>query len=141
MKNSPLRRGKPLRRGSKPLARRSPVKAVNKARQAKRRAEYAGYLKSPQWKALRAEAMERAGNRCEHRDDMAVNSVFGTVPSLFSLRIRCRETDRLQVHHTRYPRVLGTESIDTLQVLCARHHDLAESQKFWKAPAPREGGR
>jgi 5-methylcytosine-specific restriction endonuclease McrA len=59
------------------------------------------YLRTPEWAALRETVMARAAGRCEHCGWPAVN-----------------------VHHPRYPRVLGTESAASLVAVCRRCHDL-----------------
>jgi hypothetical protein len=61
--------------------------------------EYQEYLNSPEWKAVRAAALERGDNKC------AV----------------CGRRDTLQVHHNCYDRI-GAESPTDLVVLCAYHH-------------------
>ena len=58
---------------------------------------YAAYLRTARWSELRAEALERDGHRCRFCD--------GTV--------------RLTVHHRRYPRVFGTETVDDLTTMCS----------------------
>jgi hypothetical protein len=65
---------------------------------------YDDYLRSPVWQAKRREALQRDGYRC---------------------RV-CDSAEQLQVHHRRYPAVLGTETMDDLTTLCdachQRHH-------------------
>ena len=91
-----------------------------------RQAEYAEYLKSDRWRALREAARQRDGNACR----------------------LCDSADELEVHHRRYPEVFGTESVDDLTTLCAEchgaHHaprpreiDLAPSEVRRVAPASR----
>jgi hypothetical protein len=116
---------------SAPMKRRTALRSVNRARQDKRRAEYRKYLASPQWKAKRAEAMERAGHRCEFEGYRFAVGDFGPLRDLWTT-YRCEETTGLHCHHTRYPRTLGAESVDTLQVLCKHHHELEESKKWWR---------
>ena len=113
MKRSPLKRSSPLRR-------RTPVKAVNAQRKSKREAAYRKYLASPAWKVKRAEAMERAGHRCE------------VVVEMWDHEERCVERERLETHHLRYPRELGTEPITDLLVCCKAHHEGLESLKWWR---------
>lgn len=60
---------------------------------------YYHYRKTSHWRATRASAIERAGNRCE----------------------KCGSTRNLQVHHKHYL-TLGEESDDDLIVLCRRHY-------------------
>jgi hypothetical protein len=64
-----------------------------------RKGIYQLYLKTPQWKKLRALALDR-DKVCQ----------------------QCGEKDNLQVHHMKYPVELGTETIEWLIVLCLRCH-------------------
>ena len=63
------------------------------------RAAYLDYLRSPEWKAKRRRAIERAGHACEI----------------------CGKTGRLEVHHTTYER-LGKERLSDLVVVCRSCH-------------------
>lgn len=63
--------------------------------------EYADYLRSPHWRAMREWALERADHRCEHCGNPADD-----------------------VHHLTYDRV-GGELPDDLVALCRRCHDYA----------------
>ncbi len=63
---------------------------------------YKEYLRTPIWKALKEAALDRAGRRCQV----------------------CNSDLMLQVHHRKYPEVLGTEDPMDLTVLCRRCHDL-----------------
>ena len=72
---------------------------------------YHDYLQSSIWKALRKEALERAGWRCQV----------------------CNTGKKLEVHHRCYPDVLGTEDVSDLTVLCQRCHALY-TNKVQKAP-------
>ena len=71
--------------------------------------EYREYLKSDHWRAVRAEALKRAGYRCEFR---------------YLMLFRCPECERLEVHHKpgAYKR-LGEERAGDLMVLCHDHHE------------------
>lgn len=71
------------------------------------RMSYREYLLTPEWAAMRAEAMEVAGYRCQWS--------IGNV--------RCTETwqQQLQVHHVNYP-PRGTERSIDVRILCGRHH-------------------
>ena len=66
------------------------------------RGRYKEYLSSPLWAAIRRVAIERAGGRCQV----------------------CNSDLLLQVHHRKYPEVLGYEEPYDLTVLCRRCHDL-----------------
>ena len=119
-----LRRSSPLKRTAS-LTRRTPVKKRNAKRADKRAADYRKYLAGPVWRVKRAEAMERAGHRCEVVERVDRYAFVGGLQ-------RCGVTEGLETHHLRYPRELGTESLDTLLVVCKAHHDHLESAKWWK---------
>lgn len=68
---------------------------------------YQEYLQSPQWKAIRKAAIERAEGRCQV----------------------CNSDLLLQVHHRKYPEALGYESPNDLTVLCRRCHDLFHNMR------------
>ena len=70
------------------------------ARRHRDRGGYAGYLRSPAWQQKRQAALRRDGWRC---------------------RV-CNSSRNLEVHHRRYPAVLGTESVSDLTCLCAACH-------------------
>lgn len=74
---------------------------------ASRAAEYRKYLKSPEWKALRRQAMERDGHRCR----------------------TCNAERNLEAHHRYYPEEFGTETIDALTTLCRSCHELFETRR------------
>lgn len=63
---------------------------------------YEAYLRSMRWRYLRKQALKRDGKAC---------------------RV-CASTECLEVHHRKYPKVLGRESVKDLCVLCARCHRL-----------------
>lgn len=66
-----------------------------------RRMAYRDYLRTPHWRATRAQALRRAGNRCQV----------------------CNADSHLDVHHRTYER-LGCEDAGDLIVLCRSCHDL-----------------
>lgn len=66
---------------------------------------YKDYLQTPEWRAKRAEMLERAGRRCQI----------------------CNRGGRLEVHHRTYER-RGSELYDDLFVLCAECHDQFHRQ-------------
>lgn len=66
-----------------------------------REEEYRAYLLSPEWKARREEALERAGHRCQI----------------------CYSAGDLEVHHRTYQR-FGHEAPGDLTVLCTACHAL-----------------
>jgi hypothetical protein len=63
---------------------------------------YKNYLVSDTWKGIRSAAIQRAGGCCQI----------------------CNSDLMLNVHHRRYPKVLGEELPMDLTVLCRRCHDL-----------------
>lgn len=63
--------------------------------------DYGQYLRSPAWKRKRKAALKRDGYRC---------------------RV-CNRGQYLEVHHRRYPAVLGTESVNDLTTLCNSCHN------------------
>lgn len=73
------------------------------------REEYDVYMRSPQWKQRRAQALERAQYRC---------CMCG-----FS-----KWSKQLEVHHVTYER-LGNELPDDLVVLCSECHKVADEAR------------
>lgn len=67
----------------------------------RRQAAYDEYMDSPEWQALRQEALERDGRRCR----------------------LCNARRGLEVHHRYYPAVMGTETVDALTTLCHPCHE------------------
>jgi 5-methylcytosine-specific restriction endonuclease McrA len=60
---------------------------------------YAEYIRSPEWKKVRARKLRQVGWKCE----------------------RCGRTSYLQVHHLTYDR-LGRERLSDLEICCAGCH-------------------
>lgn len=87
----------------------------NPRRKKERRARYAKYMQSAEWKAIRMAAIERAGRQCEYTK-MDGNSEI----------VRCPVRNRLTVHHRTYARFGGSELPEDLQVLCKPHHEEVE---------------
>ena len=67
-----------------------------------RNKKYQQYLKSPQWRAIREQVISVHNGKCQ----------------------LCGSRKRLVVHHTKYPEVLGEESLETLQCLCEDCHNV-----------------
>lgn len=61
---------------------------------------YTEYLETPEWTALREQALERALNACQV----------------------CNASKGLEVHHRAYPKRWGSEPVSDLIVLCRRCH-------------------
>jgi 5-methylcytosine-specific restriction endonuclease McrA len=75
------------------------LSVVGERQRAARKARHRAYLRSPEWKARRRDALARAGGRC----------------------MDCGTTRNLHVHHLTYKRH-GNEFARDLRVLCSRCH-------------------
>lgn len=89
---------------------------VDRAEELQRMA-YREYLRTPEWRVTRAQALERAGNCCS---------------------LDVTHADDLEVHHRTYERV-GHELAADLVVLCHDCHDL--HHKEFGRPGPRPARR
>ena len=69
--------------------------------------KYSDYLKSPTWYNLRKQALKKADYRCQ----------------------TCNDTENINVHHRVYPKVLGTEPVSDLVVLCRSCHKIFHVKK------------
>ncbi|MEI8165505.1 MAG: hypothetical protein WCG26_03965 [Chloroflexales bacterium] len=78
-----------------------------------RRAAYEAHLRSDAWAELRRRALARATGRCEW---------------VTRTGNRCTCTKRLEVHHLHY-RSFGHEALTDVQVLCQRHHAIADRRR------------
>lgn len=78
-----------------------------------RRLRYKVHLDSEYWRKLRRQALKRAQNRCEW---------------ITRTGRRCTATNRLEVHHLHY-RTFGREQLEDVQVLCPRHHAIADRRR------------
>ena len=90
-----------------------PIPKTNLRALKRKHKRYDEFMHSPEWKALRAAALERAGYECEaliHHPE-------------------CLRTEALTCHHLRYTKTLGKELPEDLQVLSKPCHDWVESQK------------
>ena len=72
---------------------------LEERQRAARKAKHRAYLRSPEWKARRRDALQRADGRC----------------------MDCGTTKNLHVHHLTYKRH-GNELARDLRVLCSRCH-------------------
>jgi hypothetical protein len=135
-----------LKRSQKPISRsairkktRKPIRKVNPKAKAKRVVRYKKMLASPEYRAARKEAMERAGNQCEGMLAMRIDPVsvkvigdgISNAAAWFYTYTRCTVTESLHAHHLRYPKSRPIEASD-LKILCRFHHEFAESQKLGK---------
>jgi 5-methylcytosine-specific restriction endonuclease McrA len=75
------------------------LSVVGERQRAARKARHRAYLRSPEWKARRRDALARASGRC----------------------MDCGTTRNLHVHHLTYKRH-GNELARDLRVLCSRCH-------------------
>ncbi len=66
-----------------------------------RKQEYDAYLHSSVWQEKREKALTRDGHRCR----------------------LCNSSNRLNVHHRCYPKILGTEPLEDLITLCMKCHE------------------
>lgn len=114
----------------------------NPKRVAKRKAGYRKMLSGKEYKAARAEAMERAGNRCEvwlsWTDRTYVNNAppipfnyTGVLNATTTHVMRCPSVEDLHAHHKSYPKTRPLEASD-LTICCKPHHEYLESQKMGK---------
>lgn len=72
---------------------------------------YAEYLQSEKWKSIRESALVIHGKKCKE----------------------CGNESDLQVHHLRYPEILGTENVESdLVVLCKECHQKLHKKKHKK---------
>ena len=122
IRRSYLRPGAPPKRKSWLARSTKPIPQVNVEQTARRRARNAKRMRSPEYKAAKAGAMERAGGQCEY-----TISGFGDC--------RCHETKRLQFHETCYSKFRPVTKDDGV-ILCYSHHMLAESKKPHKHGRP-----
>jgi hypothetical protein len=109
-----------------------PIPQVNVHKQAKRKAGYRKILSGKEYKSARAEALVRAGNRCEWNaaDPFGLGSKTDRDPAR-NCTPRCEMTTDLDAHHLRYPKSRPIAATD-LVILCNWHHRAAESQKMHK---------
>lgn len=103
-----------------PLQRKTPLRARNPERRARRDAKYNAYLDSAVWAALRAERLRISGGICECGCGRRIND--GTPESAY------------QCHHIRYTfRGLGNEDLNDLRAYRAGcHAALHRGQRWYK---------
>lgn len=101
------------------------IRQVNPEATRKRRLRNQKRMRSPEYKAARAGAIERSGGRCEFVEN------FAPVVPFVMAQLRCPETTRLQFHEKHYApgRIL---TADDGEMLCPTHHRLAEKKKMHK---------
>ena len=122
-RSGPIKRYKRLPRSTKPIPKQGKPE-----RKARRKKQTRDLHKTPEYLAVRAEAMERAGGRCEYVLEIKVQegrTVFFVGP------FRCTETDTpehpLHCHLESYGAV-GKLKAERAKMYCYRHHMLVESQ-------------
>ena len=109
MRKTELRRRQWIGQG-KP---RKALAKVNRERASKRKVRYSTLIKAYRKGETRKIVAARAGGICEY-----VGPVTGH---------RCEQTEFLEHHHKRYPKVPGGERPEDMQVLCRTHHQYVES--------------
>lgn len=82
-------------------------------------------MRSPEYRAARAGALERSGGRCEFSENLHTDKTY---PAWVTVVARCPETERLQFHEEHYARGRILTSDDG-KIYCFAHHRLAEKQK------------
>ncbi len=81
--------------------------------------KYQQYLKSPEWRTLRLKALAYALHKCQ----------------------LCNGEKDLHVHHRVYPKVLGTEPVTDLTVLCNTCHTMFHKTTSYVLKAVKERER
>lgn len=109
---------KPIKHSSKP------IRKVNPVAKAKRTARYRKMLSGKEYKAARAEAMERAQGMCEFTTRMRRGEIGNFL-------FRCGQPKALHAHHLSYPKTRPLAASDLL-IVCKYHHEYLESQKLGK---------
>lgn len=99
-------------------------RASNPEATRKRRLRNQKRMRSPEYKAAKAGAMERSGGRCEFTQIVGYNAPNKIDP----VEKRCEETGRLQFHEEHYARGRILTSDDG-KIYCFAHHRLTEKQK------------
>lgn len=74
---------------------------------------YQQYLQTEKWQEKRKRVLERALRNANSTNQYGVCENCG---------FKAKKKGTMQVHHLEYPKVLGTESIDTLVLLCKKCH-------------------
>ena len=130
---------KPLKRSAIKRSTK-PIRKVNPKAKAKRKIAYRKMLAGKEYKAARAEAMARAGNRCElwwswttYHDPYPGLPFTHTAASaaLTTNAQRCEAVEGLHAHHKSYPKSRKLLASD-LTICCKPHHEYLESQKMGK---------
>lgn len=98
-----------------------PLRKSNPRRKAKRTALYRKMLAGKEYKAARAEAMERAQGNCEFTTRMRRGEVGNFL-------FRCGQPEALHAHHLSYPKTRPLAASDLL-IVCKFHHEYLESLK------------
>lgn len=134
----PKRAPKPLRAtkwgvSSKP---RTKLANVNPVREAERRKDKKAHYASPEYKAARADALQRSGWRCEVRhlfdkDGRLVGMLLPGEkgPSMLGYACRCPLTDTLEFHETNYGSTLGILRDIQGVICCKADHQYIEATR------------
>ncbi len=81
---------------------------------------YHKYLKTEKWKEKRQAVFERALREAKCTSRYGICEFCGYIP---------RKSGLLEVHHLEYPKILGTESLDMLVLLCRKCHRKAHENR------------
>jgi hypothetical protein len=131
IRRSYLRPGAPPKRRSWLPRSTKRIPQVNVDQTRRRRARNAKRMRSPEYKAAKAGAMERSGRRCEFTIEAISLPYFG----VFAIPRRCEETKRLHFHEEVYPKTRPLTADDG-KIYCYSHHMLTESKKPHKHGRP-----
>jgi len=105
----------------KQIARKTPVRKVNKARLDKRSRAYRKYLSSPEWRARRLAALIAADYKCQRCGNVMIVSGPRWLSEVF-------ENAVLHVHHKTYAR-FTKELPEDLEVCCADCHQAEHASR------------
>jgi len=81
--------------------------------------KYNDHLRSSEWKELRKNALEKAGNQCEF-----IVPSPKTIIGHMDFDERCSCTEDLELHHLHY-KTFGKEQLNDVIVYCRFHHKIA----------------
>lgn len=124
LRRTGFRRKKVHRSKRKPLKNYKRLKSVNTRKRAKRKAKYNAFMRSKKWKLIRADALQRSGNRCEAMRTFLQKSLDADGAEKWQeIEARCGATERLEVHHKTYARFGGNELPEDLMVMCHWCHE------------------
>jgi 5-methylcytosine-specific restriction endonuclease McrA len=130
----PLRTLTPMKRGSS-LSRKTPVKKVNRERQAEKDAEQRAWYASPEWERMRQATFARDHWTCQMKECGFTPVVVGMQPVRDILDSRY-----LVCHHKTNVRFGGKERPSDLITWCNQCHDRHHATQMLR-PRGLRGGR